>query len=89
VNEVLEKLWIYLTVDFITKLPLVVGKNAILMLELKIVNVRCSSHQGGSPQNRLGDEQTCEMTLASAYMLCRLSAAWLQLWMLGRSLRWE
>ena len=31
--------------------------------------VRRSSHQGGSPQNGLGDEQTCGMTLASAYML--------------------
>ena len=29
-------------------------------------NVRHSSHQGGSPQNGLGDEQTCGMTLASA-----------------------
>ena len=31
--------------------------------------VRRSSHQGGSPQNGLGDEQTCGMILASAYML--------------------
>ena len=36
--------------------------------------VRCSSHWGRSPQNRLGDEQTCGMTLASAYVLCSLSA---------------
>ena len=28
-SEVLVKLWIYLTVDFITKLPLIVGKDAI------------------------------------------------------------
>ena len=41
--------------------------------------VRCSSHQGGSPQNGLGDEWTCGTTLASAYVLCRLSAAWSQL----------
>jgi len=47
--------------------------------------VRCSSHRGGSPQNRLGDEQTCGMTLASAYVLRRLSAAWSQLQMKGGS----
>jgi len=41
--------------------------------------VRCGSHQSGSPQNRLGVEQTCGMTLALAYVLCRLSAAWSQL----------
>ena len=31
-SEVLEKLWTHLTMDFITKLPLVVGKNAILVV---------------------------------------------------------
>jgi len=31
-SEVLEKPWTHLTVDFITKLPLVVGKNAILVV---------------------------------------------------------
>jgi len=31
-NEVLERLWIYLTVDFVTKLPLVVGKDVILVV---------------------------------------------------------
>jgi len=31
-NEVLEKLWTYLTVEFITKLPLVAGKDAILVV---------------------------------------------------------
>ena len=51
--------------------------------------VRCSSHQGGSLQNGLGDERTCGTTLASAYVLCCLSAMWLQLQMIGRSLRWE
>jgi len=40
--------------------------------------VRRGSHRGGSPQDRLGDEQTCGMTLASAYVLCHLSAMWLQ-----------
>jgi len=52
-------------------------------------NVRRGSHQGGSLQDGLGDEQTCGMTLASAYVLCRLSAAWLQLQIMGGSLRWE
>jgi len=32
VNEVLEKLWTCLIVDFITKLSLVAGKNAILVV---------------------------------------------------------
>jgi len=41
--------------------------------------VRCSSHWGGSPQNGLGDEWTCGMTLALAYVLRCLSAAWSQL----------
>ena len=40
-------------------------------------SVRRGSHRGGSLQNRLGDERTCGMTLASAYVLHRLSATWL------------
>ena len=32
VNEVLEKMWTYLMVDFITKLPLVAGKDVILVV---------------------------------------------------------
>jgi len=51
--------------------------------------VRCGSYWGRSPQNGLGDEQTCGMTLASAYVLCRLSATWSQLQMMERSPRWE
>jgi len=36
-------------------------------------------HTGGeSLQDGLGDMQTCGMTLASAYVLCHLSATWLQ-----------
>jgi len=31
-NEVLEKVWMHLTVDFITKLPLVAEKDAILVV---------------------------------------------------------
>jgi len=50
-------------------------------------SVRCSSHQGGSLQDGLGDKRTCEITLASAYVLYCLSAAWSQLQMMGRSLR--
>ena len=53
------------------------------------VGVRRGSYQGVSPQNRLRDEQTCGTTLASAYVLCHLSAMWLQLQIMGRSLRWE
>ena len=48
--------------------------------------VRRGSHQGGSPQNVLGDEQTCGTTLASAYVLHCLSAAWSQLQMKEGSL---
>jgi len=51
--------------------------------------VRHSSHWGGSPQNGLEVEQTCGMTLASAYVLCRLSATWSQLWMKERKSKWE
>jgi len=36
----------------------------------------------------LGDEQTCGTTLASAYVLRRLSATWSQLQMKGRKSEW-
>ena len=52
-----------------------------LVLAALDLDVRRGSHQGGSPQNVLGDEQTCGTTLASAYVLRRLSAAWSQLQM--------
>ena len=51
--------------------------------------VRRSSHRGGSPQNGLGDEWTCGTTLASAYVLHRLSAAWSQLQMKERKSEWK
>jgi len=51
--------------------------------------VRRGSHWGGSLQNRLGDKWTCEMTLASAYMLHHLSAAWLQLQMKEGKSEWK
>jgi len=51
--------------------------------------VRHGSHWGGSPQNGLGDEQTCGTTLASAYVLRRLSAAWSQLQMKERKSEWK
>ena len=38
--------------------------------------VRRGSHQGGSLQNGLRVEQTCGITLASAYVLHHLSATW-------------
>ena len=51
--------------------------------------VRSGSHWGGSLQNGLRDEQTCGMTLASAYVLRHLSAAWLQLQMKKRKSEWK
>ena len=51
--------------------------------------VRRSSHWDGSLQNGLRDEQTCGTTLASAYMLRRLSAMWLQLQMKEKKSEWE
>ena len=54
-------------------------------LRLRLLSVRCSSHQDKSPQNGLRDEQTCGLTLALAYVLHHLFAAWLQLQMMGRS----
>jgi len=51
--------------------------------------VRRSSHWGGSLQNGLRDEQTHGTTLASAYVLCHLSAAWSQLQMKRRKSEWE
>ena len=53
------------------------------------LSVRRGSHRGGSPQDVLGDEQTCGTTLASAYVLRRLSAAWSQLQMKERESEWE
>jgi len=50
--------------------------------------VRCGLHRGGSPQDGLRDERTCGTTLASAYVLCRLSAVWSQLHMKGRKSEW-
>ena len=51
--------------------------------------VRHGSHRGGSPQNGLKDERTCGTTLASAYVLCRLSAAWSQLQMKKGKSEWK
>jgi len=53
------------------------------------LGVRRGLHRGGSPQDRLGDEQTCETTLASAYVLHRLSATWSQLQIKGRKSEWK
>ena len=38
-SEVLERLWTYLTVDFITKLPLVAGKDAILIVYNRLFKI--------------------------------------------------
>jgi len=55
----------------------------------KGVFVRRGSHRGGSLQNGLRDEWTCGTTLASAYVLRRLSAAWSQLQMKKRKSKWK
>ena len=62
---------------------------ATYLSNINYIFVRCGSHQSESPQNGLRDEQTCGMTLASAYVLCHLSATWSQLQMMGRSPRWK
>ena len=47
-------------------------------------------HTGGeSLQDGLGNIQTYGTTLASAYVLCCLSAVWSQFQRIERSLRWE
>ena len=51
--------------------------------------VRHGSHQGESLQDELRDEWTYGTILASAYVLCYLSATWSQLQILGRNLRWK
>jgi len=38
-NEVPEKVWTYLTVDFITKLLLVTGKNTILVVCNRLLKI--------------------------------------------------
>ena len=47
-NNVLEKLWIYLIVNFITKLLLVVGKDAILVVYNRFIkdDVLCNNNKG-------------------------------------------
>ena len=47
-----------------------------LIILSDVVHTRVEVHKDG-----LRDEQTCGTTLASAYVLCRLSAAWSQLQM--------
>jgi len=42
-----------------------------------------------SPWDGLGDVWTCGMTLASAYVLCHLSATWSQFQIREISPRWE
>jgi len=64
----------------------------ICMIEVAmsfLILVRCGSHWDRSLQNGLRDERTCGTTLASAYMLCHLSATWLQLQMNERKSEWK
>ena len=62
--------------------------NLYALVTVEMSYVRRSSHQDGSLQNRLRDEWTCGMTLASAYVLHRLSAMWSQLQMKRRRSEW-
>ena len=39
--KILEKSWMYLMVDFITKLPLVAGENAILVVCHRLSKITC------------------------------------------------
>jgi len=65
-------------------------KNMSSILTFKLLTVvRRGSYWSGSPQNGLGDEWTCGMTLASAYVLCHLSAVWSQLQMKERKSEWK
>ena len=82
IGEVIDKLK---EAKYFNKLNLIQGYNNVQIKE----GVRCSSHQGGSPQDRLGDKWTCETILASAYVLCRLSATWLQLQIKERKSEWK
>jgi len=57
---------------------------------MKFVTMLGIIHTGGeSPQDGLRVMQTCRTTLASAYVLHCLSAAWLQLQMIERNLKGE
>ena len=56
---------------------------------IRLKYVRHGSHWGRSLQNGLGDKQTCRMTLASAYVLRCLSAAWSQLQINERKSEWK
>jgi len=78
----------YMTTDYLRLLTTAL-KKCMQCWSKKTVLVRRGSHWGRSLQDGLRDEQTCGTTLASAYVLCHLSATWLQLQMMGRSPRWE
>jgi len=71
------------------KMPMKVKNIESFLGFANFYSVRCGSHRDGSLQNRLRDEWTCGTTLASAYVLCRLSAAWSQLQMKKRKSKWK
>jgi len=60
------------------------GSLISLIILSGMVHTRVESLQGG-----LRDVQTHRLTLASAYMLCYLSAMWLRFQRIKKSLRWE
>jgi len=78
-----KDIWRYLSFIFNRKLSFYQHISFYFNKALSTI-VRHGSHQGESPQNGLGDEWTCGTTLASAYVLCHLSAAWSQLQMKER-----
>ena len=88
-----EGFWIkmMLKLNFVSRIMLTIKLffwtfcEKILISLIIMLGVRCGSYWGGSPQNELGDERTCGTTLASAYVLRRLSATWSQLQMKERS----
>ena len=88
---------ILVIVDWLTKQAIFIPTHdTIISVDLACLfilhvfsNVRRGSHWGRSPQDGLGDERTCETTLASAYVLHCLSTAWSQLQMKGRKSEWK
>jgi len=55
VNKVLEKLWMHLIVDFITKLMLVAGKDAILVVCNRLPKMAFCDNYKGDISRRIGE----------------------------------
>ena len=59
------------------------------MIQFKLIILGAVHTEGKSPQDGLGDVQTCGTTLALAYVLYYQSATWSQLQIIERSLKWK